>query len=242
MANQQMRTIQMLTRSTQTLLAIGAAVTLACAPTAQTTTANGDTARVTTDADPDVRPAGATGLPAGYQGRTDRPAQQLADARYTPLPNGWEVTTGPSHILWSNDHTASGNYTVSATFEQLQRPAHPEAFGIFIGGRDLDADGQAYTYFLVRGTGEAFAQRRDGANLTRLQAWTPSAAVPAADEAGRQTYRLEVRVAADSVRFFVNGAQAVAVARAAVQTDGLAGLRINHNLNVRVTPIQITRQ
>jgi hypothetical protein len=230
----------MLTRSTQILLALGAVATLACAPTAETATPNGDTTGVETDLD--VRPAEATALPSGYQGRTDRANQQLTDARYAAVDNGWEVTTGPAHILWSGDHTASGNYTVSATFEQLQRPQHPEAFGIFIGGRDLDGAGQAYTYFLVRGTGEAFAQRRDGTNLTQLKAWTASPAVAAADEAGRQTYRMEVRVASDSVRFFVNGNQAVAVARDAVQTDGIAGLRINHNLNVRVTPIQITRR
>jgi hypothetical protein len=234
----------MLMRSALIVLAASLAATqLACAPgDANTETlATGDTTVAAAAADPDVRPVGATGLPGGYMGRTDRADAQLSDARYTVAGNTWEVTTGPSHILWSGEHAASGTYTASATFEQLERPRHPEAFGILIGGRDLDGPNQAYTYFLVRGTGEAFAQRRDGATLTRLAAWAPSPAVPAADDAGRQTYNLRVRVGTDSVRFFVNDAQALAVAAADAPSDGIVGLRINHNLRLRVTPVSIAR-
>jgi hypothetical protein len=229
----------MLNRRILTALAVLVAYgPVACAPgEANTETVAADT----TGADPDVRAAGATGLPSGYQGRADRADAQLADARYMASGDGWDVTTGPSHILWSPEHSASGAYSVSARFEQLERPRHPEAYGVFIGGRDLDGANQAYTYFLVRGTGEAFAQRRDGANLTRLAAWASNPAVPAADEAGRQTYNLRVQVGADSVRFFVNDAQALAVAAADAPANGVAGLRINHNLRLRVTPLQIAR-
>ncbi|HUF64362.1 MAG TPA: hypothetical protein VMM17_00150, partial [Gemmatimonadaceae bacterium] len=113
---------------------------------------------------------------------------------------------------------------------------------ILIGGSNLQADNQAYTYFLVRGTGQAFAQRRDGTNLTRLAAWAPNQAVPAADESGRQTYRLQVQVRPDSVRFLVNDAVALALPKADLPTDGIVGLRVNHNLRLRVTPMQVTQQ
>ena len=62
--------------------------------------------------------------------------------------------------LWRPKDTASGNYTVSATIDQLGKPAHPEAYGIFIGGSDLSGPNQSYLYFLVRGTGEMFAKTR----------------------------------------------------------------------------------
>lgn len=228
------------------LTALGClAFTVACAPgtTNQGTEATTDAVPAApADSDPDVRPAGATGLPSGYLGRVDRADAQLSDARYVVTGNSWEITTGPAHILYSPTHTASGSYTVTATFEQLERPRHPEAFGIIIGGRDLDGPNQTYTYFLVRGTGEAFAQRRDGANLTRLAAWAPNQAVPAADSAGRQTYRLRVTVHPDSVRFLVNDAVALALPKADLPTDGIVGLRVNHNLRLRVTPVQIRQE
>lgn len=232
----------MLTRTAfALLLASGAAAQLGCAPgEANTETVAGDTIPAA-ERDPDVRPAGQGGLPSGYSGRTDRADAQLSDARYVASGSGWEVTTGPAHTLWSANDNATGTFTASATFEQLERPRHPEAFGIFIGGSDLDGPNQAYTYFLVRGTGEAFAQRRNGSQLTRLAAWAPNAAVPAADDAGRQTYNLRVQAGADSVRFFVNDTQALAVAASDAPAEGIAGLRINHNLRLRVTPLSISR-
>lgn len=229
------------------LIALGGiGFTVACAPGTASQGAGATTDATTAEApatamggDPDVRPVGATGLPSGYLGRVDRADAQLSDARYVVSGNSWEITTGPAHLLYSPMHAASGSYTANATFEQLERPRHPEAFGIFIGGRDLDGPNQTYTYFLVRGTGEAFAQRRDGANLTRLVAWAPNQAVPAADETGRQTYRLQVVVHPDSVRFVVNDAVALALPKGDLPTDGIAGLRVNHNLRLRVTPLQV---
>lgn len=233
-------------RSITGLTALGGlAFTVACAPgtTNQGVGATTEAApAATAESDPDMRPAGATGLPSGFLGRVDRADAQLSDAKYVVTGNSWEITTGPSHILYSPTHTGSGSYTATATFEQLERPRHPEAFGIIIGGRDLDGPNQTYTYFLVRGTGEAFAQRRDGANLTRLSAWAPNQAVPAADSAGRQTYRLLVTVHPDSVRFLVNDAVALALPKGDLPTDGIVGLRVNHNLRLRVTPVQIRQE
>ena len=226
-------------RASFTLLLFGSVV-VACQPTAQQTTPDTPSA-ATRDADPDVRAAGATGVPSGYRGVADRPNANVADARYVAAGNGWEVTTGPAHIVFNPAHVASGNYTVSATLEQLARPRHPEAFGLFFGGRDLETPNRAYTYFLVRGTGEMFARRRTGETLHGLIDWQRHTAVPVADSAGRATYTLQVRVARDSVRFSVNDRLVAVLPRSAMPTDGIAGLRINHNLSLRVTPVTITR-
>jgi hypothetical protein len=239
-----------ITRTLAAVTAVTIAVT-ACSPgtrnTAQTdtTAAAPDTAAAGAAAgaaaDTDVAAAGATGLPAGYTGHTDRAGTNIADAKYVVRGDSWEVTTGPAHIVYAAKDSANGSYTATARFEQLQAPTHPEAFGLFVGGRDLDGPGQRYTYFLVRGTGEALVKVREGAQTRDVLAWKPNAAVSKADASGRATYRLAVRVGADSVRFLVDDKPVAAVAKSAVPTDGIAGLRINHNLHVRTGPVEVTR-
>lgn len=193
--------------------------------------------------DADVAAIGGTGVPTGYVGRTDRANAQLSGAKYAVSGNGWNVTTGPAHILYRAADTASGFYTVTATIDQLAAPAHPEAYGIFIGGKNLDGPDQTYLYFLVRGTGEMFAKVREGDNTRGVIAWQPSKAVPAANAAGQATYKIAIQVVPDSVRFWVNDRQAAAIPMATVSmpVDGVYGLRINHNLQVRATPVTLTR-
>jgi hypothetical protein len=197
--------------------------------------------KVVKNPDVDVAAVGGTGVPVGYLGRTDHPTQKLTDAKYVKSGNGWDVTTGPAHLLWNPKNTATGNYTVTATIDQLAAPRHPEGFGIFVGGSDLDGPNQSYLYFLVRGTGEVFAQTRKGDVLTGRIAWQKSYAAPVQDSAGRANYTLSIRVAGDSVHFLVNAHQAAVLAKKDMPTDGIYGLRINHNLHVHATPMTITR-
>jgi hypothetical protein len=204
-------------------------------------TAAADTAASMSNSDPDVSAIGGTGVPNGYIGRTDRPDQQLSGAKYAVSGNGWDVTTGPAHILYKSSDSASGAYTVSSTIDQLAAPAHPEAYGIFVGGRNLDGPNQQYLYFLARGTGEMMARVREGDKTRNVLAWQKHAAVPAANASGQASYRLGIQVAADSVRFLVNGQTAATVAAAGLPTSGVYGVRINHNLHVRATPATVTR-
>lgn len=205
------------------------------------TNGSADTGAPMATSDPDVSAVGGTGVPNGYIGKTDRPDQQLSAAKYAVSGGGWDVTTGPAHILYRPADSASGAYTVSATVDQLAAPAHPEAYGIFVGGRNLDGAGQQYVYFLARGTGEMMAKVRDGSSTRNVLAWQKHAAVPVANASGQGAYRLGIQVAADSVRFLVNGQRAAAVAAAGLPTSGVYGLRINHNLHVRATPATVTR-
>jgi hypothetical protein len=191
--------------------------------------------------DPDVAAIGGTGVPNGYTGRTDRPDQQLSGAKYAVSGGGWDVTTGPAHILYRPGDSASGSYTVSATIEQLAAPAHPEAYGVFVGGSNLDGSAQRYLYFLARGTGEFMARVREGEKTRNVIAWQKNAAVPVANASGQGSYRLAIQVAPDSVRFLVNGQRVGGVAATGLPTSGVYGLRINHNLHVRAMPATVTR-
>lgn len=216
----------------------------ACAPAANNGTADVDSAPAAqSESDPDLQPSGASGLPAGYLGRTDRANTNLSEAKYVVSGSNWEITTGPAHIVYSPKDMPTGNYTVSSTIEQLATPQHREAFGIMFAGRNLDTPAQKYSYFVVAGTGEMLVKHRDGDATRDLIGWHKTQWVPAADAQGRQTYRLEVRVAGDSVKFVVNDVVAGALSKSALnmETDGIAGLRINHNLSLRVTPVVVTR-
>lgn len=216
------------------------AASLAACTTKPDTTSDSAAASVSGSADADVAAQGS-GVPAGFTAITDDSTAKLTSIRFAPDGGKWDVTTGPAHIVFAAKDTASGAYTVSATFAQLEAPRHPEAYGLFFGGRDLDKPTRAYTYFIVRGTGEFLVKTRDGAATNNVVAWSANNAVPKADSAGKATYRLAVHVAADSVRFMVNDKQVAAVKAGSVPTAGVAGLRINHNLHVQTAPVTISK-
>lgn len=190
--------------------------------------------------DPGVAASG-TGIPSGYTVIADDTTAELTSIRYESKEGSWDVTTGPAHIIFANTDSASGTYTVSSTFSQLEAPRHPEAYGLIFGGRDLPNASRAYTYFVVRGTGEFLIRVRDGARTRDVTQWTANAALPKQDAAGKATYRLAVGVGPDSVRFLVNDTQVAAVRSGDVLTTGVAGLRVNHNLHVLTAPASISR-
>jgi hypothetical protein len=191
-------------------------------------------------ADPDVAVQG-NGVPTGYTAITDDTTAQMTNARYVTKAGNWEITTGPAHIIFAPKDTVSGLYTVTASFAQLEAPHHPEGYGLFIGGRDLTSPNRSYTYFLVRGNGQFLVKTRAGAKTSDVLAWRADPAVSKADSAGKATYRMSIRVGADSVRFMFNDKQVAAVKAGTIATDGVAGLRINHNLHLITSPVAIAR-
>lgn len=201
-----------------------------------------DSAAGMADSDPDRVTTGG-GVPAGYTARADREGTDLSTLQYAARGgDDWEITTGPAHIVWSAADSASGTYTVRAEFEQLEKPAHPEAFGIFVGGQNLEGPDQRYTYFIVRGTGEYLVKVREGGDTRDVVSWTKSDAVATQDSSGKASYDLAVEVGADSVRFMVGDERVAAVAKSAVPTDGIAGLRVNHNLHVATGPVEVEKR
>jgi len=186
--------------------------------------------------------APGTGVPAGFSAMTDHANASITDAKYTANGGKWEVQTGPAHILYTAHDSGSGVYAVTATIQQLEKPAHPEAYGIFFGGQHLDDRAQqTYGYFLVRGTGEFLIKRRDGAKTSSVVDWTANPNVPKQDASGKATYSLKVHFAKDTAHFLVNDKLVDAVPRSKLPTEGVAGLRINHNLHVLVTPVKIEK-
>ena len=192
--------------------------------------------------DADVAAQGA-GLPAGYFAQLDTSTAKITDVSYSPAGTGrWEVRTGPAHLLYMRHDTASVHYTLSATFEQLEKPAHPEAFGVFWGGSALNKPAkQRYTYFLVRGDGKYMVKVRNGADTRTITDWTAHVGIPRENSSGKGVYGISVTVDGKSARVSVNGIPVATVDAKDAPTKGIAGVRINHNLHLNVTPATIVR-
>jgi hypothetical protein len=185
--------------------------------------------------DPDKKVAGGGSLPAGWKGRLDNGDKSLAGARVMLMGQGVHFTTGPAGIYYkASDKPLSGSYEVKATFTQMQPAAHPEAYGLIVGGSNLDAPNQKYTYFLVRQDGKFMIKRRSGEETPTVADWTDSAAIKKTEGSAKGINTLAIRVAPDTVRFLVNGTEVSSADASRVDTTGVAGLRINHNLNVMV--------
>lgn len=190
------------------------------------------------NSDPDVlvRPAGA--MPSGWQAVTDggRPAEGLS---FVSMGRGFHATMGPAAIFFNPANTMSGNYRVGYSFTQTKAPAHPEAYGIFFGGTDLtSATGKAYSYFLVRKTGEYFIATMRGNERTIVQNWAPHAAIAKENAAGRQVNSLAIEARGDEVIFSANGTEIARRPKGEILSDGIAGFRINHNLDVMIEPAE----
>jgi hypothetical protein len=197
--------------------------------------------------DPDQHVAGGGTLPAGWSAHLDRADANLADVKFAAMGDGFHVTTGPAVILWNPANNATGSFTANATFTQTKAPMHPEAYGLFIAGHDLDPSSTApeYMYFLVRGDGKYMVRHRAAnGDLHTIQDWTENAAIHKQNEQGQATNALSVEGGSFGVRFRVNGTQVAQWLTADVpylKTDGQVGLRVNHNLDVHVSNFGVTR-
>jgi len=189
--------------------------------------------------DPTKKVAGGA-LPAGWMGRTDRPTDKLTDAKFVAMGSGYHVTSGPAAIYWNPKTVMSGPFVASTTLTQTKAPTHPEAYGIFFGGKDLDTPTQSYAYFIVRGDGKYMVNHRAGAEVHKVVPWTDSPAINKADASGKATNKLTVDASKpDSVRLLVNDKPVHALA---IKADGIVGLRVNHNLDVHVGDLTVTKK
>jgi hypothetical protein len=197
--------------------------------------------------DPDNHVAGGGTLPAGWSARLDRTEASLNDVRVIPMGEGFHVITGPAFIMWNPANSVTGNFTARATFAQAKAPTHPEAYGVVIAGHGLDAASTApeYMYFLVRGDGKYMVRHRAAnGDLHTIQDWADNAAIHKQNEQGQATNAVQVEGGPWGVRFKVNGTQVAEYLTRDVpglRTDGQVGLRVNHNLEVHISDVSVTR-
>lgn len=190
--------------------------------------------------DPTKPVQGSGTLPAGWMARVDGTGD-LTKVKFETMPPGWHVTLGPAAIFYQAADTAAGSFHMVGKFFLFPGASHPEGYGVFIGGADLQGAGQAYTYFLVRSDGKFLIKRRKGDATTKVVDWTANAAVNAADSTGHAENELSVQVKDGKVSFMANGKEVYSAPVADVDTKGTIGLRINHNLNIHVAKLEVHR-
>ncbi len=186
-----------------------------------------------------VEQAGETGPAArpNYTVRLDSESSLPADFQLVEDDDGIRVKTGPAGIAFRTDDViVGGDLHAQATFRQFDAPVgYREAYGIFVGGIDLDGPDLEYTYLLIRPTGDFLIKRRIGEVTETLVDWTPHPAVDTVELEGDQPVNtLGIDVFDGRVHFVVNG-DAVHVEDASrVRPYGVTGVRVNHRLDVRV--------
>jgi uncharacterized protein GlcG (DUF336 family) len=171
----------------------------------------------------------------GWWARLDDPKESRTGLRFVTMGTGVHATTGPTVILYDPEEDWEGPYTTKATLTMTKPASHQVAYGLFVGGQDLDTDKQRYTYFVIRQDGKYLIRTRSGATTANVTGdWTDHAAIQQPNAQGSQTNELVIGVGRDTVTFMVNGQTVATRPASAVGAVGISGLRIGHGLDVHV--------
>lgn len=226
----------------------GIAVALAAALVAPTVSAAQDAAR----------PVAGGGISAaGWMGKIDASeaakGAKLEDSKLVTMGPGLHVTTGPQVVYWNPANTASGNYTVEATFaerEYMGLNDHPHPYGIMVAGNDMGTDNQTYLYcaaygagnFIVRGFGPAPFRMNGGRGEMN------DAVNKAAAKGQAVSNKIAIKVSADKVECLINDKSVGSYPKTDLvgagklkSTDGLFGVRFGHNTDAHISGLKMTK-
>ena len=188
--------------------------------------------------------------PQGWRVRVDRSTNasdpDAAGAiKFVAAGSGFHATNPQAAVYWNPANTIGGNYTLKGTFTLMRPSGHTNYYGLVFGGSDLEGSAESYLYFLVAQDGTWLIKHRDGNVSTRdVVPRARSSAIKTPDASGKSVNQLEVRVAADHVDYAINGTvvQTTPKSGLAAKTDGLYGIRVNHQLEVQIDGLAASKQ
>lgn len=188
-------------------------------------------------------------VPSDWMVRLDNPDREVtigsvphsADIFFVTMSPGWHIKTGPRAIFYPEGHKAEGTYTASTEIHLFDPGGRNEAFGLFIGGQNLQQDNQTYTYFLLRNSGEYLIKKREGNETSVVKDWTETDAMTTFDDTTDSSVpnTLRIEVMENNVTFYVNDQKVETLPKAQLDTEGIVGLRINHMLNVHIENLDV---
>jgi hypothetical protein len=189
------------------------------------------------------RPAAGNGIEVGgWWARLDDPKEPRTGLKFVTMGTGLHATTGPNVILFDQDEDWEGPYTTKATLTMTKPASHQVAYGLFVGGQDLDNDKQRYTYFVIRQDGKYLIRKRTGATTANVAGdWADHAAIQKPNAQGSQTNELAIQVGGETVTFLANGMTVATQPAKAVDVVGISGLRIGHGLDVHIEGFSVTQ-
>ncbi len=192
----------------------------------------------------------------GWVGAVDAGAQKagqtINDTKLTEEGKVLHVTTGPAAEYWNPANKATGNYTVSATFNEakyMNLNSHPHPYGIFIAGHELGTDQHSELYCAAYGDGR-FIVRGFGPEPFQLNG--RGEANPAVHKAAGPGEPVEQKIAVSvkdgKVECAINGTVVGSYDKASVvtdgklkSTDGIYGVRFAHNTEGTVSDLKMTK-
>ena len=193
----------------------------------------------------------------GWMGKVDAAAERagegVKDAKLAPEGRGLHVMTGPAVTYWNPANKATGDYKVTATFNEpkfMNLNPHPHPYGIVIAGNDLGTDQQTYLYCAAYGDGN-FIVRGFGPQPFQMNGMgAANAAVHKAAGVGQPvTQEIALSVKGNRVECAINGTVVAGYDKAALvtagklkSTDGVYGIRFAHNTEAIVTGLTMTKQ
>ena len=191
----------------------------------------------------------------GWTGKIDagstRQGRVLNDAKFVQEGNALHITTGPATTFWNPANTASGDYTVKATFLEpkfMELNSHAHSYGIVIGGNSMGTDQMSYVYCVAYGDGNALV-RGFGPAVFTLLGTSPNAAVHKAAGVGQPvTQEIAWTVKGGRAECSINGSVVAGYDKAQLvgpgklqSTDGVYGIRFTHNVEAIVTGLAMTK-
>ncbi len=192
----------------------------------------------------------------GWTGKVDaneeKAGQTLNNAKLSGDAKSMTVQTGPAVNYWNPANTASGNYTVKATFTEPKFQSlndHPHPYGIFIAGNDMGTENMTLLYCAAYGTGNFIVRGFGPAPFRMNGRGEPNAAVGKAAAPGQPVKQeISMSVKGDKVECAINGTVVGTYDKAALvaagklkSTDGVYGIRFAHNTEGTVTGFGVTK-
>jgi hypothetical protein len=197
---------------------------------------------------------------AGWKGKVDageaKNGSAVNDSKFEGSGGNFTIASGPASIFWNPADAQTGDYTVSATFTEpayMSAMSHPHSYGLFIGGNDLDTDTPSLLYctpygngnFIVRAFPTSFAP--PGPSGRRA---TPNDAVHKAAGKGESvTQDVSMSVKGSRVTCSINGTEVASFDKTDLtgegklkSVEGLAGIRVAHNVDVKVSNFKVQKQ
>jgi opacity protein-like surface antigen len=196
---------------------------------------------------------------AGWMGRVDAgeaaKGLKVEDAKLVGMGPGFHVTTGPAINYWNPANKVSGDYKVTATFNEANYMGlndHPHPYGIIIAAKAFDTDKPEGLYCAAYGDGH-FIFRGFSSSAPRGtfqmdgRAGTVNAAVnKAAGKGSAVKQEISMWVKGDKVGCTINGTEVASYDKGTLigdgkltSLDGVAGVRFGHNTDAHVAGFAI---
>lgn len=197
----------------------------------------------------------------GWTGKVDpneaRRGMTVDNDKLTKDGGALHVVTGPAAAFWNPANTASGDYTVKATFTEpkyMNLNSHSHPYGIVIAGNDMGTDHESYLYctaygdgrFIVRGFGDNAGQSAPF-RMNGGEGESNPAIHKAAAPGEKVTQDIAMSVKGDKVTCAINGTVVGTYNKSDLvgpgklkSLDGVYGIRFAHNTEGLVTGLTKT--